>query len=140
VARDLLAVLLSAAKPEEALAVARALKDRKPPAAIGHAMEGDVHAWRKNWHDAERSYRTALKVESQSTDNAISLCRVMSASGRKSESARFAKDWIARNPADVAMRMHVADTVLSAKDYKGAVMQYEAVLGQAPNHVLALNN
>jgi putative PEP-CTERM system TPR-repeat lipoprotein len=140
IARDLVAVYLAAGKHDEALSVAKAIQVRKPEAALGHALEGDVHASRKNWPEAERVYRVALKATPQSSAIAIGLCRVMSASGRKSESAKFAKDWISRNPADVSMRLYVADTSLAAKDYKAAVLQYETLLDRAPNNVPALNN
>jgi putative PEP-CTERM system TPR-repeat lipoprotein len=140
IARDLVAVYLSAGKHEEALSVVKASQFRKPEAALGHALEGDVHASRKNWPEAERAYRVALKATPQSSAIAVGLCRVMSASGRKSEAAKFAKDWISKNPADVSMRLYVADTALAAKDYKAAVLQYEAVLERSPNNVPALNN
>ena len=140
VARDLVAILLAAGKPEDAVAVAKGFKENKSQAAVGQALEGDVHAWRKDWHQGEQSYRRALKANPQSKGTAISLCRVISASGRKSEAAKFARDWLSRNPADVAMRVYVADTALSAGDYRAAAAQYESVVGQEPGHVVALNN
>jgi len=140
VARDLVAVYLAAAKVDDALSVTKALQVRKPDSAIGHILEGDVHASQKRWPEAERAYRTALKAEPQSSVAAINVCRVMSGSGRKSESAKFAKAWISLNPTDVPMLMYVADTALGAKDYKTAALQYEAALSQAPNNAPALNN
>jgi Flp pilus assembly protein TadD len=140
IARDLVSVHLAATKFDDALGVALVLQVRKPGAAIGHVLEGDVHAARQKWPEAERAYRTALKLEPQSSDIAIGLCRVLSASGRKSETAAFARNWISRNPADVPMRMYVAETALHAKNYKAAGVQYETVLRHAKNNVLALNN
>jgi len=140
IARDLVAVHLAAAKFDEALGVAKALQVRKPEAAVGHALEGEVHASRQKWPEAERAYRNALSAEPQSSAIAISLCRMLSASGKKGESAAFARNWISRNPDDMPMRMYVADVALKAKDNKAAAFQYESVLRQAPENVLALNN
>jgi putative PEP-CTERM system TPR-repeat lipoprotein len=139
IARDLSGAYVAAGKYEDALVAAKAVQLRKPKAAFGHGLEGDVNAKQQKWVEAERAYRTALKLE-QSSVIAISLCRVLSASGRKNESARFAKDWIDRSPSDVIVRMYVADTALAAKDFKAAAVQYESVVRQEPSNVLALNN
>jgi len=140
IARDLVAVYLAAAKFDDALALAKTLQERKARSALGHILEGEVQAARQKWPEAERAYRVALEGEPQSSAIAIGLGRVLSVSGRKSESAAFLKSWISRNPADVPMRMYIADAALGAKDYKAAALQYEAALGQAPDNVPALNN
>ena len=140
IARDQVAVYLSAAKFDDALGVAKTLQERSPGSASGHTLAGEVRAARKEWPEAERAYRAALEAEPQSSAVAIRLCRVLAASGRKSESAAFARSWISRNPADVPVRMYVADTTLAAKDYKAAVLQYEDVLRLAPDNAPALNN
>jgi putative PEP-CTERM system TPR-repeat lipoprotein len=140
IAGDLVAVYVSAAKFDDALGVAKSLQARKPASAAGHALEGAVHAARQKWPEAEFAYRTALESEPRSGGVAIGLCRVLSASGRKSESAAFARNWISQNPADVPVRMYVAEVALGAKDYKAAALQYEAALRQDPDNVPILNN
>ena len=125
---------------DDALGVAKTLQDRKPRSAVGHALEGEVHAARQKWPEAQRAYRVALDAEPRSSAVAIGLGRVLFVSGRKSESVAFPKSWLSRNPADAPVRMYVADAALGAKDYKEAALQYEAALGQAPDNVLALNN
>ncbi|MEO8523916.1 MAG: XrtA/PEP-CTERM system TPR-repeat protein PrsT [Caldimonas sp.] len=140
IARDLVAVYMAAAKFDDALAVAKTLQERKAGSALGNTLEGEVQAARQKWPEAERAYRVALERQPQSSAIAIGLSRVLSVSGRKGESAAFLKSWISRYPADVSMRMYIADTALRAKDYKAAALQYEAALDQAPDNVPALNN
>jgi putative PEP-CTERM system TPR-repeat lipoprotein len=140
IARDLVAAYLSVRRFDDALAVATALRTRKPASASGFALEGDVQAAWQKWPEAERAYRAGLAAEPRSGVAAVGLCRMLSASGRKNESAAFATAWIARNPADIPMRMYVADVALSANDYPAAASQYVAVLQQAPDEVPALNN
>ena len=140
VARELVAVYLANAKIDQALGVAKSLQVRRPNEAIGYALEGDVRAFNKKWPEAERAYRTALNAEPKSSAVAVRLYRMLVVAGRRVESAAFARDWIARNPADVPMRMFVADAALSARDYKTAALHYETVLRHDPNNVLALNN
>ena len=139
-ARDLIAVYLSAGKFDEALGEAKALQVTKPRVAVGHALEGDVHAARHKWLDAERTYRTALGAEPGSSAIAIGLCRVLYASGRRAECAAFGRNWAARNPADLPMRMYLASVALTTKDYKTAAQHYEVALQHAPDSVQALNN
>lgn len=140
IARELVAVYVLAGRFDEALGVAKALQARTTGSAAGYALEGEIQAARKMWPEAERAFRTALEGEPGSSAIAIGWCRLLSASGRKSESAAFARSWLLRNPADLPMRMYVAGAALDAKDYQAAVVQYEAVLRQNPDHVPALNN
>lgn len=140
VARELVDAYVSAGRFDEALDVAAALRIRKPAAASSFTLEGDVQARRQKWPEAEHAYRAALVAEPQSGSAAVGLCRVLSASGRKTESTTFAAAWIARNPVDAPMRMYLADAALAAKDYPNAASQYAAILRQAPDDVPALNN
>ena len=140
IARKLVAAYLSASKFDEALGVAKVLKVRKPGAGIGPTLEGDVNVALPKWPQAERAYRAALAVEPQSGAVVIKLCRLLAASGRKAESAAFAATWLARNPADIPVRMYVANVALNAQDYKAAALQYETALRHDPDDVPALNN
>jgi cellulose synthase operon protein C len=140
IAHDLVATYVSAGRFDDALGVAIAMRTRKPGAASGFTLEGDVQAARQKWPEAERAYRAALAAEPGYGVAAVGLCRMLSASGRTSESTLFATSWISRNPADVPMRMYVADLALGTKNYPAAVSQYEAVLQRAPDDVPALNN
>jgi putative PEP-CTERM system TPR-repeat lipoprotein len=48
--------------------------------------------------------------------------------------------WVQQNPADTGARLEFADFYMARKDTARAVAQYDAVLKQEPNNVLAMNN
>lgn len=48
--------------------------------------------------------------------------------------------WLAKNPADVAVRLDLANLLMERQNTAQAVGQFEAILKQDPNNVVALNN
>ncbi len=140
VTRELIGVYLQGGKIEPALKIARDLQARRPQDAIGHALEGDVRVFTKKWPEAERAYRAALKVNPRAGAVAAKVYRVLTVTGKKKEAADLAADWMARNPADMSMRLIVAEAALGAREYPLAAQQYEAALAIDPNNAMALNN
>jgi len=140
VARILVAVYLQAGKVDDALKVARDVQARKPEAAAGHLLEGDVRTFAKKWPEAERAYRTALKVEPGSTDAAAKVYGALHAAGQVKDADAFATQWLAGHPNDVGVRLLVADRALRSRNYPAAIQQYEQALRVNPNQPLVLNN
>ncbi|HKY18151.1 MAG TPA: XrtA/PEP-CTERM system TPR-repeat protein PrsT [Rhizomicrobium sp.] len=48
--------------------------------------------------------------------------------------------WLSKHPADHAVRLEYATHLMQQNDNAGAITQYQAVLKEAPNNVVALNN
>lgn len=140
VARDLVAVYVQAGKVDQAVKVAKDLQTRKPDSAAGHLLEGEVRAYGKKWTDAERAYRTAMKVEPRSGVAAGKVYGTLHAAGKAKEAEAFAADWMAGHPADIGMRLLVADRALRARELPSAIRQYDEALRINPNQPLVLNN
>jgi putative PEP-CTERM system TPR-repeat lipoprotein len=58
----------------------------------------------------------------------------------KKAAANLMSQWLARNPNDLAVRHEFAAFLMGENDYPGARVQYEAILKQEANDVLAMNN
>jgi putative PEP-CTERM system TPR-repeat lipoprotein len=58
----------------------------------------------------------------------------------KKAASSLMSQWLARNPGDVAVRHNFAMVLMSDNDAAGARAQYEAILKQNANDVLAMNN
>ena len=140
VARDLVAVYVQAGKVDQAVKVAKDLQTRKPDSAAGHLLEGEVRAYGKKWTEAERAYRAAMKVEPRSGVAAGKVYGTLHAAGKTKEAEAFAADWTTGHPADIGMRLLVADRALRARDLPSAIRQYEEALRINPNQPLVLNN
>lgn len=140
ISADLAAAYVRAARFDEALGWAHELQRRRPAADLGHVIEGQVHAARRNWGEAERAYRAALRLRPASVFAAVHLCRLYDAAGRPQDAARMAQDWIGRRPSDAAMLLYAADAAMRAGKYKLAALRYEALLVVSPDNPVALNN
>jgi putative PEP-CTERM system TPR-repeat lipoprotein len=134
------AALLQAGRSDEALKEARALQAKSPKLAAGYALEGDIHASRKEWAQAERAMREALKLDPRNGTQAVKLYGILLVSGKKSEADALSKRWLADNPRDPLMRTQLADAALRERSYKAAFGLYQEVVAIAPNNVTALNN
>lgn len=138
VASDLVAVLLADGQAQEAMVIAKEMQARRPQAAVGHRLEGEVHASVYRWADAEAALRKALGLEPSSSRNATALCRMLRSAGRAAAAEACISDWLSRHAADVAMREHAAEVATAAADHRGAAAHYEVVATHAPHSVLAL--
>jgi putative PEP-CTERM system TPR-repeat lipoprotein len=134
------AAQLAAGRPDDALKEARALQAKSPKIAAAYALEAEIHAARKDWPQAERAVREALKLEPADATIAVKLNAILVASGRASEAAAQGRRWLADHPRDLVMRMHLADRALREQDYKTAFGLYQQVIEIAPNNPIALNN
>ena len=140
ISRDLVLAYLMTGKVEEALKQARALQAASPKSSTGYLLEGDIFATTKQWVPAERAYREALKADPASDVSAVKLHGLLLASGKKAEADAAARKWIAEHPNDAVYRMYLAEQELRARDFKAAVTNYQAVVVQQPDNVVALNN
>ncbi len=125
---------------DDALKETKAMQAKEPKFAGGFALEGDVRAAQKNWAEAERAYREALKLEPQAGRVAAQLHSALQAAGRAGDADAFARKWLADHPKDAAMRMYMADRALIAKNRKTAFGLYQEVIALDPNNAVALNN
>lgn len=124
---------------DEALEIAREVQKQRPREAIGYALEGDIHASKRDWPKAIAAFRTGAK-QSPSSLIAVKLNQALLAAGNKGEADAFAQSWIKDHPQDVDFRLHLGDRASAAKDYPAAIANYRAALEKQPNNPLILNN
>ncbi len=132
--------LLQAGRPDDALKEVRALQVKSPKLAAAFSLESDIHAFRKDWAQAERAAREALKLEPGSAVTAVKLHLAQTAAGKRALADSTVKNWLADHPRDQVVRMHLADVALRQKNYKSAVGLYQEIIAIAPSNVIALNN
>lgn len=137
--RHLALLALQDKRPQDALAIARAVQRRNPSLSAGYALEGDVETRLKNWSAAAAAYREALKRE-KSTDIVIKQHAVLVAGSQSAEAERLAVDWLKDQPREPAFLYYLGDVALSQRDYVQAESRYRSVLEVQPDNALALNN
>jgi cellulose synthase operon protein C len=137
--RGLVALSLMDKRPQEGLAVARAMQQKDAKSATGFTLEGDVEASRKNWDAALAAYRASL-TKAKSTETAVKIHAVLTASGKRADADSFAASWMKDNARDPSFRYYLGDVALGQKDFALAESHYRAVLDAQPRNALALNN
>ncbi len=137
--RGLLLLELEGGRVPEALAIARQVQKQRPREAVGFALEGDVHASRRNWNEAIAAYRAGLR-QSSAPELAIRMHAAQLAAGARAEAERFAEGWLRDHPKDVPFRVYLAEAANERKDYAQSTRLYRALLDGQPENPTLLNN
>jgi putative PEP-CTERM system TPR-repeat lipoprotein len=140
IAPQLAQVYLSANRADDALKEARDLQKADPKYAGGYALEADIYAAQRKNADAERLYREALKLEPKADRVLISLHRLLADAGRATEADALVSKWMAENPKNLTVRLHLAERAMVGKNLKAAATQYQAIIAIDGSNALALNN
>jgi putative PEP-CTERM system TPR-repeat lipoprotein len=123
----------------EALDIARLLQRQFPADAAGYLVEAQVEAQQNH----RPQFIAALRVAAKKTNPQaapVQLHGELLRSGDKALAGQFAEEWLKLHPKDAAFLSYVGDTELDAKNWQGALTQYERALAINPQHVPALNN
>jgi cellulose synthase operon protein C len=121
------------------------LQPLRPLEAAGKARvaspeaTGDRLAEERNWTGAADAYATALAAQ-RSTPLAVKHHQALLRSGRQADAATALREALRRAPADTPLNMYAAEQAMLGKDWKTAVLLYDAVVKANPADVVALNN
>lgn len=138
--KGLIGLALRARRPDDAIAVARAVQRQSPKEAAGFLLEGDIHAERHAWHEAIAAYRTGLQKVKSANRIAIKLHAVLGAAGRKDTAAEFAASWLKDYPGDTGFRFYLADLSMAKGEFAAAETRYREVIALDPRNSFAYNN
>ena len=132
-------VLVERGDREGALQIARTVQKQRADAAVGHSLEGDIHAAGGKWADAATSYRRAFD-KARTGQNLVKLHVALQRAERRGEADKLAADWLRDQPKDTGVRSYLAERALADKRYADATQLYRAINELAPGNVLVLNN
>lgn len=139
-ARKLVAEIhLRAGQYDAALRQAREIRARAPDSALGHVLTGDIARARRDWQAALTAYGEAYRM---APDRGLLLRMhgLFERTGKSDASRQHLANWLQSHPADSAVRLILADSLLKDKHYDDAIRHYGLVLKQDPAHLVALNN
>jgi putative PEP-CTERM system TPR-repeat lipoprotein len=122
----------------DAAAVASALQQRRPKSGGGYQLEGDVKSAQGLPAAALAAWERGFALE-PSGDLVMRLAGALGALGKTADADARMAQWLRQHPDDVGARLHDASSKLVRNNVRAAIVQLEAVLRQAPNNVLALN-
>lgn len=123
----------------DALKTASTLQQQSPRSPVGWLVEGDVHMRDKKFGRAVTAYEKAQGL-GQSGALVIRLHSALANDGRVGDGEARIREWLKRQPADVPVRLYLAEQFLAAKKFKSAIAEYEALSKYSPDNVVVLNN
>lgn len=137
--QQLIALDLKENRRDDALAMARKLQRSSTSGAVGHLIEGDIHAMARQWDEAAKSYRSAQKA-APSAEAAIKLHSALLAADRKADASKMAAEWEKRHPEDVTFQVHLGNSAASQQNWAVAERHFARAEKLRPQDPLILNN
>jgi putative PEP-CTERM system TPR-repeat lipoprotein len=126
-------------KPEEALAIARALQKQDATALAGYILEGDLQLSQNKPALAlaplEKGY--AFRPTAQGL---LKLAGAMRLAGKGKDIEPRLLQWQKAHPDDMLVAMYLAESSMAEKQNKVAIERFEAIVKQQPKNAVALNN
>jgi len=136
---SLIGIDLLTGKSKAALTRARRIQKEHPDDITGYLVEGDIHRNLKNYVQAKRAYRHALKVKVNPA--AIEkLSNVYMLAGEPDKAVETLQDGIKKLPDAVALQLHLASIYQMNRKETQARAVYEKLLHSHPKNVVMLNN
>ena len=137
--RALIQFSVRAGNPQDAMKIAQKIQTQRPNEATGWLIEGDIKTAGGDWDNAAGAYRRALKI-TPAGQNAIKLHEALVDSGKPTDAAAFADEWLKANPGDPQFYSHLGNVALHQNKNASAEQNYRFALKQAPSVPWVLNN
>ena len=131
-------LLLKQGSNDAAVAAARAFQTANPGTAadllLAQTLELTKH------HDQAEAVLNKSLADKPANVVVLRLSDYALRAKNTERAATLLSNWLARNPNDLLVRLAYANIFMEKEDRARAVPQYETILKQSPNNVVALNN
>lgn len=139
VMQSMAALLIEQGKLDEAAGFARQAQQAHPKVAAGFVLEGDVRGLQKRWPEAIQLYERAFVLEA-SAQVISRLHEAQVRGGQVAQADARLRQWLKDHATDVTARAYLAESYFRRGMKAQAIEQYETLLQQSPNQVVAMNN
>jgi len=124
---------------EDAFKVTKDFQRQNPKSAIGLVLEGDVLAQQRKYDLAIQALTKAQTM--QASGEVATRIHQLQISAKRPEVADSAlQQWLKDHPEDMKTRLYLGESLLTRKQNKAAIEQYEIVQKAFPAQILTLNN
>ena len=130
---------MRAGKQDEALDIVRRLQKDKPDAAVNFVVEGDLLMLQKKPDLALKAYSQAYAL-GKTPALLLKLNQALRLTGKAKEADAQLAQALKDMPNEAPLLVYQAENLLGAKQYKAAIVNFEAVLKRNPGNPLVLNN
>lgn len=136
---SLIGLDLQEKKASAAIQGAQQLQRQQPNFPGAYTIEGDIYARDRNFAKSLPLYQKAFSLE-KSSSNASKLHKALLETGKQKDADAHTAQWLKAHPEDGAYRGYLGDTYLHQGKLREAATQYQAIVQQTPNNIVALNN
>jgi len=123
-------------KLDEALQLAKGLRDKDETVADAYDIEGDVFFLKGELPNAVTAYRKSHEARPDSH----SVLKLDAALRRAGHDENLLEAWLNEHPEDAEVRLAMATNDISRDQREQAIANYEKVLQVQPQNTIALNN
>jgi tetratricopeptide (TPR) repeat protein len=112
----------------------------RPDHPYAHGMLGEVLLVKKDWEGAEREFQVAVRLKPDWITPWLDQANLKLAQGKSSEAVGVLETALKTNPKSADLRMMLASTLVKMDEVDRAIAEYEKVLKENPQMLLAANN
>lgn len=135
--KSLVMVKLYLNLPADALQIAEEMQQANPNSSVAYQLMGSIYDHEKDYKLAIKFYELAYKIDA-TADLARKLSVAYEHQGNVDTAIAVLKRWLANNPADVALRLHLADVYEKKGAVYLAIEQIRLLLEYDKNNVTTL--
>lgn len=140
VLRAIVNTLVASGHADRALSFSKDLQVKRPDAAIGYVLEGDLDAQRGRWESAVPRFRIAVSKSGATSEDAGKLYLALIAANQIEAAEISADNWIKAHPRDADFMFTQGQRSLAKKDFTVAKRRFLNALNVFPGNVAAMNN
>ena len=133
------AMELREGRPSEAMVLARRMQGIEGVAAAGYLLEGRAHSTAGQHEDAVAAFEQA-HARSPSPETMVALGLALQQVDRAGDAAEMLRTRLSQHPDETAVRLTLAQALLSLGENAAAIREYEDLVRTLPEHVAVLNN
>jgi len=125
---------------KKALIYAKKLQKIEPRIALGWIVEGDIYNAQRQYEKAIKVYNKGKAKQKSNRDVVRKLVQTYQLTGSRDIAVNLLNDWLLVNEKDLGMRLMLAQVYQSQNKDNDAAIQYEIIIQQDSNNIVALNN
>jgi tetratricopeptide (TPR) repeat protein len=136
----ILRIELDQRRVEQAHARLQQILSARPDHPYAHGMLGEVLLVKKDWEGAEQEFQEAVRLKPDWITPWMDRVSLKLVQGKTSEAVGVLETALKANPKSTDLRMMLASTLTKTDKVDRAIAEYEKILKDRPQMLLAANN
>ena len=123
----------------QALKIAKQIQVDNSASSVGYILSGDIYMKKKEYKEAQQSYRNALDRQSVKPV-LLRLYNAYELDKKHKQAVALLEDWIKKHPDDYVTILDLANVYTNKGKTDKAIAKYKEILSRQADHLGALNN